>query len=45
MDRHDDEFDLIFRRYRTLPNGTVLDARKFGLRAWPLRVRRRPQAT
>jgi hypothetical protein len=29
---------VIFRRFRTLPNGQVLDARKYGLKAWPIRV-------
>jgi hypothetical protein len=30
---------LIFRPYRTLPNGRVLWARQCGLRAWPIWVR------
>lgn len=34
---NDDEV-VIFRRYRTLPNGKVLDAHHYGLRAWPIRV-------
>ena len=29
---------VIFRRYRKLPNGQILDARKYGLKAWPIRV-------
>jgi len=29
---------VIFRRYRTLPNGKVLDAHEYGLKAWPIRV-------
>jgi hypothetical protein len=29
---------VIFRRYRTLRNGKVLDARAYGLQAWPIRV-------
>jgi len=33
---------VIFRRFRTLPNGTVLDAWKYGIKAWPIRVRRKP---
>jgi hypothetical protein len=41
MDRHQDDLELIFRRYRTLPDGTVLDARKYGLKAWPLWVPRK----
>lgn len=32
-------FHLIFRRYRTLPDGTVLDAYKYGLKAWPIWVK------
>jgi hypothetical protein len=26
-----------FRRYRTLPNGKVLDAHEYGYKAWPFR--------
>jgi len=29
---------VIFRRYRTLPNGKVLDAHDYGHKAWPIRV-------
>jgi hypothetical protein len=29
---------VIFRRYRTLPNGKVLDAHDYGIKAWPIRV-------
>ncbi len=29
---------LIFRRYRRLPNGTQLDARDYGLKAWPIQM-------
>jgi hypothetical protein len=32
-------FRLIFRRYRTLPDGKVLDAYDYGLRAWPIWVK------
>ena len=28
--------NVIFRRYRTLRDGTVLDAHDYGLKAWPL---------
>ncbi|WP_257164716.1 hypothetical protein [Bradyrhizobium sp. SRS-191] len=28
--------NVIFRRYRKLPNGTVLDAHDYGLKAWPI---------
>lgn len=29
---------VIFRRYRRVPGGGVLDAWKYGLRAWPIRI-------
>jgi hypothetical protein len=29
---------VIFRRYRKLPNGTVLDAHDYGYKAWPLHL-------
>jgi len=32
-------FHLIFRRYRTLKSGTVLDAYDYGLKAWPIWVK------
>jgi len=32
-------FSLIFRRYRKLPNGTVLDAHDYGLKAWPMHLK------
>ncbi len=38
--RPNDEYVVIFRRYRRTRDGRVLDARKYGLRAWPIRVRR-----
>jgi hypothetical protein len=28
--------NVIFRRYRKLPDGTVLDAYEYGLKAWPM---------
>ncbi|MEA2821503.1 MAG: hypothetical protein QOJ86_3507 [Bradyrhizobium sp.] len=30
---------IIFRRYRTLANGTVLDARDYGFKAWPMHIK------
>lgn len=27
---------VIFRRYRTLPDGRVLDAHDYGYKAWPI---------
>ena len=29
---------VIFRRYRKLTDGTVLDAHNFGYKAWPLHL-------
>jgi hypothetical protein len=29
---------VIFRRYRRGKNGEILDARKYGLKAWPIKV-------
>jgi hypothetical protein len=35
---------VIFRRFRRARSGAVLDAHKYGLRAWPIRVRtKRPK--
>lgn len=31
--------NVIFRRYRRLPNGTVLDAFDYGLKAWPIHLK------
>jgi len=36
----DDEYITIFRRFRRTKSGALLDARKFGLAAWPIKVRR-----
>jgi len=33
--------NVIFRRYRRLKDGTVLDAHDYGLQAWPIRIRRK----
>jgi len=30
---------LIFRRFRTTKDGRVLDARNYGLKAWPIWVK------
>lgn len=30
---------VIFRRYRRGKNGELLDARKYGYRAWPIKVK------
>jgi hypothetical protein len=29
---------VIFRRYRRVRGGRVLDAQQYGLRAWPIRI-------
>jgi hypothetical protein len=34
-----DGYVLIFRRYRKLKDGTILDSQKYGFRAWPLWVK------
>ncbi len=31
--------NVIFRRYRKLPNGRVLDAFDYGLKAWPMHIK------
>ena len=31
---------VIFRRFRTTSSGKVLDAHDYGLRAWPIRVKK-----
>ena len=35
-DRH-----LIFRRYRRLPNGQMIDAYNYGLKAWPIWINKK----
>lgn len=37
----DDEYELIFRPYITLKNGTVLWARQVGKKAFPIRVKKK----
>jgi hypothetical protein len=32
--------NVIFRRYRRLKNGRVLDAHDYGIEAWPIPVRK-----
>jgi hypothetical protein len=38
-------YRVIFRRYRKDRNGNVLDARKYGYKAWPIRVPLAPRST
>lgn len=33
---------LIFRRYRRGKNGELLDARDYGLQAWPIKLKGKP---
>lgn len=35
-----DRYVIIFRAYRRLPDGTLLYARQYGLRAWPIHILR-----
>ena len=38
--RDSDDEQVIFRRYRKDPRtGKVLDAHRYGIKAWPIRVR------
>src|SRR5690606_2007529 len=37
----EDDYVVIFRRYRRTRDGRLLDARKYGLQAWPIRVRKK----
>ena len=32
------KYDVVFRRYRKLPDGRILDARDYGYRAWPIPI-------
>ena len=34
------DYELIFRRYKTLPSGEVLDAYQYGFKAWPMWVKK-----
>lgn len=42
MAREDEQ--VIFRRYRRV-GGRVLDAYKYGLKAWPIRIRKKRKKT
>lgn len=33
-----EDYEIIFRRYRKDKSGKLLDARQFGLKAWPIKV-------
>lgn len=38
--RENDDYIVIFRRYRRTKDGRQLDAFKYGLKAWPIKVPR-----
>ncbi|RQS27966.1 hypothetical protein DIE03_19880 [Burkholderia sp. Bp8992] len=38
--KDDDDYVIIFRRFRRTKSGAMLDARKFGIAAWPIKVRK-----
>jgi hypothetical protein len=40
MTTKDDDYIIIFRRFRRTKSGALLDVRKFGISAWPIKVRR-----
>lgn len=40
MTSKDDDYVIIFRRFRRTKSGAMLDARKFGIAAWPIKVRK-----
>lgn len=40
MTTQDDDYVIVFRRFRRTKSGALLDARKYGKAAWPIRVRR-----
>lgn len=40
MTAESDSYVIIFRSYIRLPDGRLLYARHYGLRAWPIRIRR-----
>jgi len=41
MTTKDDDYIIIFRRFRRTKSGALLDARKFGIAAWPIKVPRK----
>ncbi|WP_353192086.1 hypothetical protein [Pandoraea pnomenusa] len=40
MTTSDAQYDIVFRRFRRTKSGALLDARKFGIKAWPIKVPR-----
>lgn len=41
MTTQDEDFIVVFRRFRRTKSGKVLDARQYGFNAWPIKVRRK----
>lgn len=41
MTTKDDDYEVVFRRFRRTKSGALLDAWKYGLKAWPIKVRRK----
>jgi len=41
MTTQEDEYDVIFRRFRRTKSGKILDAYAYGLQGWPIKVRRK----
>lgn len=39
--KDDEQYDVIFRRFRRTKSGKLLDAQAFGLKAWPIKVPKR----
>jgi len=40
MTTKEDATDVIFRRFRRTKSGQILDAYKYGLKGWPIKVRK-----
>ena len=40
MEKANEATIVIYRRYKTLPNGTVLDAYEYGHKAWPIIIKK-----
>jgi len=41
MTSSDAQYDIVFRRFRRTKSGALLDAWKFGIKAWPIKVPRK----
>lgn len=40
MGNDDSDYEIIFRPYRRRPDGTIEWAKKYGLKAFPIRIRK-----